>query len=52
MKNMTEGNNGRAGRNSRRVRCEMDLCDVKAAIDNGCKVTILIRHADIILPKG
>ena len=37
---------GRAGRYSRRVRCEMNLCDVKAAIDKGCKVTILIRHAE------
>ena len=24
----------------------MSLCDVKAAIDNGCKVAILIRHAE------
>ena len=38
--------NGRAGRYSRKVRGEMDLCDVKAALDKGCKVTILIRHAE------
>ncbi len=38
--------NGRAGRYSRKVRSEMNLCDVKAAVDKGCKVTILIRHAE------
>ncbi len=38
--------NGRAGRYSRKVRGEMDLCDVKAALDEGAKVTILIRHAE------
>ena len=37
---------GEAGRRSRKVRGEMDLCDVKTAIDKGCKVTILIRHAE------
>ena len=38
--------NGRAGWYSRKLRGEMDLCDVKAALDKGCKVTILIRHAE------
>ena len=46
MKKRNVRTNGRAGRYSRRVRGEMDLCDVKAAIDDGCKVTILIRHAE------
>ena len=46
MKNRKSRKNGRAGRNSRRVCGEMDLCDIKAAIDRGCKVAILIRHAE------
>ena len=37
---------GRAGWYSRRVLGEMNLCDVKAAVDKGCKVAILIRHAE------
>ena len=37
---------GREGRYSRRVLGEMNLCDVKAALNRGCKVTILIRHAE------
>ena len=46
MNNRKVKENGRAGRNSRRVRGEMDLCDVKAALDEECKVAILIRHAE------
>ena len=46
MKTRKVRTNGRAGRNSRRVRGEMDLCDVKAALDEECKVAILIRHAE------
>ena len=38
--------NGLAGKRSRIVRGEMNLCDVKSALDEGCKVTILIRHAE------
>ena len=40
------GRAGKAGSRSRKVRGEMDLCDVKAALNRGCKVTILIRHAE------
>ena len=46
MKKRKVKKNGRAGWYSRRVLGEMNLCDVKAAIDKGCQVTILIRHAE------
>lgn len=46
MKTRKVRTNGRAGWYSRRVRGEMDLCDVKAALDEECKVAILIRHAE------
>ena len=46
MNNRKVKENGRAGRNSRKVSGEMSLCDVKAALDEECKVAILIRHAE------
>ena len=41
-----EGNNERIGRYSRKVRGEMLLCDIKDALEDGCNVTMLIRHAE------
>lgn len=41
-----EGNNERVGRYSRKVRGEMRLCDIKDALEDGCNVTMLIRHAE------
>ena len=41
-----ERNNERVGRYSRKVRGEMDLCDISAALEGGCNVTMLIRHAE------
>ena len=46
MKKRNVRTNGRAGYYSRRVCGEMNLCDVKAALDEGGKVTILVRHAE------
>lgn len=37
--------NERGARHSRKIRGEMDLCDIRAALDDGCNVTMLIRHA-------
>ena len=37
---------GRAGRYSRKVCGEMGLCDMRAALEGGCNVTMLIRHAE------
>ena len=46
MKKRNVRANGRAGRYSRRVRGEMYWCDVKAALAEGGKVTLLVRHAE------
>ena len=46
MKKRNVRTNGRAGWYSRRVRGEMNLCEIKGALDEGGKVTILIRHAE------
>ena len=41
-----ERSNGRAARCARKVRGEMDLCDIRAALDEWCNVTLLVRHAE------
>ncbi len=41
-----ERNKERAGRYSRKVRGEMLLCDIRDALEDGCNVTMLIRHAE------
>ena len=41
-----KGNSERLGRYSRKVRGEMRLCDIKDALEDGCNVSMLIRHAE------